>query len=1056
MVYLFAGASRRGDIRQQLQGLAHGKFHLELTELDLEIHHSHDLSKTELWDKLFQDIDKGLVDVLLLSPPCNTFSRARHHFRQGGPRPLRSAAWPLGFPWLRVQDQEVVQTANFFIFQCMEAAKRMHAKQKFFWWEHPEDLGKTKAGDLPASIWQLQGLRELVETTGASSWAIHQCIFGAMTSKPTRLISNLPNCLQHGVHWPVFDDGGFYSGPLGACPHDAHPPLLGFNVELQKWNTADSAAYPEGMCKAIALDIISALQSCMAAQGEHATPATPVTCHESSGAARSTTTERPKVTGKDNSGHTDEILISSEEELAETNEQQEDVRFDGKTSACFGQPIICRYEGCKKEFTDGFGLCSPGRWTPGARNRTASSKAVKHAEQVSELLHEFLLKEMGDLRRESFRLALGHYDKSPFGSEQLQSLRKKVAALLRPGGEGPLLECPARQPFFLHLLAESLKELDDPDWEILVQGDECFAKGVPVGVEEELPRTPQVFRRREKFRQLDITDFQPDMRNYATAELSSEELEAHFKKDELLGRMVPTTVAEAKMEYGEDAVLIAAMGAIQKPDGSVRPLHDGTHGIGLNNKIRILDRLEVPGPEEIIELVALAAESQEAAFCLSADISQAHRCVLIRKADWARLACRSSSESRTLWLNCVGTFGVSSAAYWWTRLFACVGRWVLRILGERPSMQVAYVDDVHLLCLGPRKFEILWMSVLAYELMGTPFAYHKFRGGLNVEYVGYQLEYDRQVAGISGKRAEWVINWISEAEKNGWMVQGRAFIEFTGRMSFIARVVTWIKPFLAPLFAWSSVLARGTVTRVPTLVFIALKFLHQQLQHHGHWVNVLAPWQSPKESFRTDAKCENGRIVLAGWSMRSGEEELKKVPWFCVEIFPSDLPMFFKENGDSQWCSTAAELLASYAAAYAFGYLRGEGVARNLKMAITGGTDNKSNQGLQSKNMSTKWPLLAVHMQVSAELLSHGIRMKLRWRPREQNVPADSLTNQDFSLFEISNRVHVTLSDLPLELLKELCASREEFLEAREGQANLRLLEGRQTKRQKMAAKTVW
>ena len=146
MVYLFAGASRRGDIRQQLQRLAHGKFHLELKELDIELHHSHDWSKTELWDDLFKDIDQGLVDVLLVSPPCNTFSRARHHFRQGGPRPLRSATWPLGFPWLRVTDQETVQTANFFIFQCLEAAKRMHAQGRFYWWEHPEDLGKTRAG----------------------------------------------------------------------------------------------------------------------------------------------------------------------------------------------------------------------------------------------------------------------------------------------------------------------------------------------------------------------------------------------------------------------------------------------------------------------------------------------------------------------------------------------------------------------------------------------------------------------------------------------------------------------------------------------------------------------------------------------------------------------------------------------------------------------------------------------------------------------------------------------------------------------------------------------
>ena len=124
----------------------------------------------------------------------------------------------------------------------------------------------------------------------------------------------------------------------------------------------------------------------------------------------------------------------------------------------------------------------------------AKGSATKHAEQVVEILHDFLVKEIGDLRREAFRLALGHYQQSPFGPEQLQTLRKKIATLLRPGEEDALLVQPARQPFFLYLLAESLRELDDPDWEILVQGEECFAKGVPVGVDTELPRTPQVFK----------------------------------------------------------------------------------------------------------------------------------------------------------------------------------------------------------------------------------------------------------------------------------------------------------------------------------------------------------------------------------------------------------------------------------------------------------------------------------------------------------------------------------------------------------------------------------
>ena len=188
--------------------------------------------------------------------------------------------------------------------------------------------------------------------------------------------------------------------------------------------------------------------------------------------------------------------------------------------------------------------------------------------------------------------------------------------------------------------------------------------------------------------------------------------------------------------------------------------------------------------------------------------------------------------------------------------------------------------------IGPDKFVTMWLSILAYEVMGTPFSYRKFKGGLSVDYVGYHLEYDRHVAGISTKRAEWILQWIDTLERNGWMVQGRAFIEFTGRLSFVARVVTWLKPFMAPLFAWSSVLARGTVMRVPVLVYVTLRFLKEQLQRHGHWVNATAPWFSPKEAFRTDAKCESGRIVLAGWSTENGVENLKLARWVQLGNFP--------------------------------------------------------------------------------------------------------------------------------------------------------------------------
>eukprot|EP00973_Karenia_brevis_P090192 12401390-Karenia_brevis.AAC.1 len=51
--------------------------------------------------------------------------------------------------------------------------------------EHPEDLGDTKTGS-PASIWQLQRVRDLqLKGSLIYSGVMHQCHFGAPTSKPT-------------------------------------------------------------------------------------------------------------------------------------------------------------------------------------------------------------------------------------------------------------------------------------------------------------------------------------------------------------------------------------------------------------------------------------------------------------------------------------------------------------------------------------------------------------------------------------------------------------------------------------------------------------------------------------------------------------------------------------------------------------------------------------------------------------------------------------------------------------------------------------------------------
>ena len=84
------------------------------------------------------------------------------------------------------------------------------------------------------------------------------------------------------------------------------------------------------------------------------------------------------------------------------------------------------------------------------------------------------------------------------------------------------------QPLFLRLLAQWMEVFEDPDVACLVSTTDSFATGVSVGVDEPLPRTPQVFPPKLKHRKYDGTEFNPIADNYVSGQLSAKELEEKF------------------------------------------------------------------------------------------------------------------------------------------------------------------------------------------------------------------------------------------------------------------------------------------------------------------------------------------------------------------------------------------------------------------------------------------------------------------------------------------------------------------------------------------------
>ena len=103
----------------------------------------------------------------------------------------------------------------------------------------------------------------------------------------------------------------------------------------------------------------------------------------------------------------------------------------------------------------------------------------------------------------------------------------------------------------------------------------------------------------------------------------------------------------------------------------------------------------------------------------------------------------------------------------------------------------------------------------------------------------------------------------------------------------------------------------GSTVKTPELVAAVCLFIKEKLKGGLRKTPCSQGETDLGEVFRTDAKCEDARIVLGGW-MTYGGVKSSEAPWFFVEVLPHQAPWFFRGDcKESTWASTSAELLAS-------------------------------------------------------------------------------------------------------------------------------------------------
>jgi hypothetical protein len=880
--------------------------------------------------------------------------------------------------------------------------------------EFPEDLGAIAYGKYqgvrPASIWQFDEFSKLLQCSGVRTVGIHQSDFEAEYLKPTRI--TIRGDLAEGKVFyegpPIFDGEGYYLGPIPRKSAQAEG-LIGLARRPgdTSFRTSGTAAWPPELCRWLADSLDNSYNALdyLPSQG---------------GIFTSTEPSGDTFTGTADLGP----APKEEHDVFPITNPVVNHWIGGR-----GKPRQCYALGKTYDYHDGCGLTSPGRWDKERRVFPKGRAWKDLRDGLYNILAAGKLSDgstVGSAGIQKILLQLACTPKTDvFQASWIQEARVFIKSWLagRCGDFKPEVEDVAEnQPFCLYMMHFLLREMRDPDFELL----DTLRTGVTAGILFPLPRTPALFEEQVKWRlRVDpLVSGCREAENYGSLADHIEEVEAQFREEEKIGAMKEFRDEVLAAEYGRN-VAVSPLAVLIESPGKMRVLHDGTHKTRVNHLVKCRDKLRSPGVREKHVQLRSNRSKNQIPISILADFSRAHRLVKIIQAEWAMLSCKLRPGST--WVNCVGTFGISSAAYWWARLAGALMRLIFGILGEDwPMEALLFADDVDFEAADERERTAVVLSIFLMLVFGAPMKNAKFRGGFRVQWIGLFFDNKNYSLGLSPSRAKWLVEWIKEKLKDG-RVSTREMAGGLGRLNFAATALYHERAWLGPLYSWVSAIIRAekAVVDIPWGIRLFLHWIASRLE--GGCELMAAPEIPTEEGdmFRSDAKAEAGRAFVGGWETRFSKDT-KKCKWYYFELTAEEAPWVFSKENDPGRVIAALELLGTILCIILFD-IRSDKHMRG-GCSVTGLTDNQSNSFAVIKGMSTKYPLAPLLIELSEQMRHRSLDLRLTWVSRNDNVEADAITNQDFTLFDSELRVPVKYSDIKwLALDRVLDASKEIF-----------------------------
>ena len=660
-----------------------------------------------------------------------------------------------------------------------------------------------------------------------------------------------------------------------------------------------------------------------------------------------------------------------------------------------------------RRFHDGGGRCSFGRLLPEHR---PDPPLAWLATMIFDLSSKFDL--VDRLQQSARRTDSGSPFEDPFPVEVMHAIRVTVfeEVCKRTGSSMEWMSHVATgQPFFLNFLS-ALGVLCNGH-EMDAEYPRSLEQGVPLGIDETLPRNAHLFSPKTKY-SIPFSDAPA----YDCGGLNSESVDEHISfVEEQLQRDVDLGF---RLQIQSDAELVKLLGA-QPCRGklSVASKHRGgtverrlvynNTANGGNARIRVRDLIEQPSLADLkVALKRSLLSRQPQAVTkfyayLKFDYSKAHNRIKILAKDWKYQVV---TWRGTHYVQPVGCFGTASIAYWCSRLLSYIKRLkTLTFPGD--WLELLFADD-SMCCIPLCAF---WPHACCHLLFvvicGGLISWHKTSVGCRNDWVGFVFNGISFRCGISYDRALEIVQSL-QVVLSEEAVSPAELAPVVHKLSWAVQALEWLRPWLQPLYRFLHGPPEHVRVRPPVDVVSCAQFLCDVLKVKRSLVPlelaVLADFEAA-----SDASVSEDAVIVGGWLAPKRHDyhsplSRGQVYWFSVVLDRDSCPWAYCGNPGA--IVPAAELLGTLFLLLA-SLPRVHG--HQFSVALPQTTDNQGNGYILSKCFTSKQPAASILMCISKLCLDNECLPMVQWSSRDQNTWADDLSKRKFENFATSRELRL-------------------------------------------------